>query len=343
MKKINNANTGKNSNQILFRFLTRGGVKFFMILLFFCLFQKTFAQTQNCQWGDFHFNTPLNQLPQNEILVFGANSTPDVRLIHNIEGEDEYYNCNGVQEATSLSLCIANRLINATFKVRVVLRIAPRNGNSPFNIGDFEIVNSNIPFHSSLINGGYVMESDEIKLDIQSLTRLLITFKYVGINNPNARNEQHTFVSEIQELIPFAQPILITNNSLFLQRNIAAKCPTVSGASVYIARILLPLCEQSTYDDLNNCIAQIPAGKVIQTSNNTTLYPNPASNEVIISLPSTIKIEVKVIDLNGRVVYQNNLQDSDVLTINTSAFANGIYFVQFSDAKLPQQKLIIQH
>lgn len=82
---------------------------------------------------------------------------------------------------------------------------------------------------------------------------------------------------------------------------------------------------------------------MIKTSHNTTLYPNPANNEVIISLPSSVKIEVKILDLNGRVVYQNTAQDSDVLTINTSDFANGIYFMQFSDAKIQQQKLIIQH
>ncbi len=132
-------------------------------------------------------------------------------------------------------------------------------------------------------------------------------------------------------------------NDLAQLRIIAAKCPTVSGASVYISRGLLPKCEQKIYDNLDNCRSVAPSAKIATTTSSATLYPNPANNEVQIAIPLMERIEVKIIDLNGRMVYQNTALNSEMLTINTSNFANGIYFVQFSDLKMQQQKLIIQH
>ncbi len=62
-----------------------------------------------------------------------------------------------------------------------------------------------------------------------------------------------------------------------------------------------------------------------------SLYPNPSSEtlNIIISNGYDTKIQVRIIDLIGKVVFENNnLRSNDINTIEVANFPSGIYTIQ---------------
>lgn len=78
------------------------------------------------------------------------------------------------------------------------------------------------------------------------------------------------------------------------------------------------------------------------------VFPNPTSNEFILTIynPVPDNISVSIINAVGTLVYhfqQNNVQDYITLPINTRSFARGVYFLSVSGSSGTQNlKLIIQ-
>jgi hypothetical protein len=69
--------------------------------------------------------------------------------------------------------------------------------------------------------------------------------------------------------------------------------------------------------------------------NGMNLYPNPATESVMIAYPAVEKetARVEMIDLNGRVVAseeRNVSADGGILTIETASVAQGLYRVVFT-------------
>jgi hypothetical protein len=63
----------------------------------------------------------------------------------------------------------------------------------------------------------------------------------------------------------------------------------------------------------------------IENTQEISIYPNPASTMLTVVAPEKIT-HLKVLDLLGNVVYEEDgLQN--ILTLNTSAYSKGIYFV----------------
>ena len=76
-------------------------------------------------------------------------------------------------------------------------------------------------------------------------------------------------------------------------------------------------------------------------SENTFLYPNPATDSVTITT-ATDQSMVKIIDVTGKLVYSTLINNQG--SIDTSAFANGVYFVQISNENQPlQTKKLVVH
>jgi Secretion system C-terminal sorting domain len=74
-------------------------------------------------------------------------------------------------------------------------------------------------------------------------------------------------------------------------------------------------------------------------------FPNPVQNELTIDVMSDAKnVEIEVIDVLGRSIYQkneSNTEGSKLLTINTLDWLSGIYFLKVSDGKkVFQQKIV---
>ena len=65
---------------------------------------------------------------------------------------------------------------------------------------------------------------------------------------------------------------------------------------------------------------------------NSTLYPNPASDIVTIDLAQYINLSiVKVYNLEGKIMFEQNLNGLNKMTIDVNSFSNGTYTVQFID------------
>ena len=78
------------------------------------------------------------------------------------------------------------------------------------------------------------------------------------------------------------------------------------------------------------------------------IYPNPAANlaNIAYNFKNGGNVTVNIVNMMGQVVYQSaNLENygSDELNVNTSDFANGVYFVTVKqdDGEVLTQKLVI--
>ncbi len=75
-----------------------------------------------------------------------------------------------------------------------------------------------------------------------------------------------------------------------------------------------------------------------------SLYPNPAPNQLTITLGSSTKnIEVTIADITGKIIYKTTSTDTQKLEVNTSEFAAGIYVVQIQTGDfIATKKLVIE-
>lgn len=77
---------------------------------------------------------------------------------------------------------------------------------------------------------------------------------------------------------------------------------------------------------------------------NINVFPNPASNALYINLSDNKSFDYKLYSVNGRLIYNDEINKSTVL--NTSSLANGLYFLQIRDVITNRQavkKIIISH
>ena len=119
----------------------------------------------------------------------------------------------------------------------------------------------------------------------------------------------------------------------------------------YITEFLLSeVCGENIY-----CICNTPADPIAchlyegttgidieQMEKLLLMYPNPAQNEVAISLEG-LKIEnITLIDINGRII-QNQLVNESYININVSSLNQGVYFVKVETEKeMLTKKLVVE-
>jgi hypothetical protein len=73
-----------------------------------------------------------------------------------------------------------------------------------------------------------------------------------------------------------------------------------------------------------------------------TVYPNPASDQVTIQIPSTVgaDAQVSVTDALGRVVMTSELNSRTTMNFNTSNWADGVYLLSVQSATYKESKMI---
>lgn len=84
--------------------------------------------------------------------------------------------------------------------------------------------------------------------------------------------------------------------------------------------------------------------ETIKTTINAKVFPNPASNQVTIeTLKMLENVLVQIMDMNGKLVLNEKLNEFSSYAINCSDWSNGMYLITLSDAKsdLYSSKLII--
>jgi len=76
-----------------------------------------------------------------------------------------------------------------------------------------------------------------------------------------------------------------------------------------------------------------------------TVYPNPANSDVTIYFNSKENTQLKIVDITGKVIYAENIAANGMVNhkINTSEFADGVYFVSMQTTTgITTKKLVIK-
>lgn len=97
---------------------------------------------------------------------------------------------------------------------------------------------------------------------------------------------------------------------------------------------------QTIFDNNYSCIS---VGKnEVSGSDNLTVFPNPAQNNLTVSFTGIFSIEL--IDITGKVIFKKTNCNSQQ-NINTAGYNNGIYFLNITskDQRKFYQKTIISH
>ena len=84
--------------------------------------------------------------------------------------------------------------------------------------------------------------------------------------------------------------------------------------------------------------------EVIKSTVNVSLFPNPTSELVTIQAASILEnVVIQIIDMNGKLLFTEKINELKNYTINCSNWANGVYVITLSDSHndLYSSKLII--
>ena len=92
---------------------------------------------------------------------------------------------------------------------------------------------------------------------------------------------------------------------------------------------------------LTSDVCNAPTSAAAISSNATSIYPNPAVNEVTINTGTDVSVSVSISDMNGTVVFAGKTTGAST-TISTSSLAAGNYVVVLSsDANIIQKTLTV--
>jgi len=101
------------------------------------------------------------------------------------------------------------------------------------------------------------------------------------------------------------------------------------------------------YTDGNGCTstasnAIVSTLSLEETSISFSIYPNPATDKLIIDAGTIVKATVKLLDLSGRVVLSIKMNQS-LQTIDLSTLSNGVYMIKVEYGDQSITKKIVKH
>jgi hypothetical protein len=154
----------------------------------------------------------------------------------------------------------------------------------------------------------------------------------------------------------FADPEYMASEQDLIDLNdIASICIHKGGNSVAYARSLLSALTHvvKEYDDDcmngNEYLRKDQSKQAIAVKNNVVnVYPNPNAGSFTLSylLKDNVNATVEIMDIAGRLIYQNKLtSQADNLNIQLSNANNGIYFLKITNGKelISVHKVIVNH
>lgn len=91
---------------------------------------------------------------------------------------------------------------------------------------------------------------------------------------------------------------------------------------------------------------KVKSGTVNIAENNAAfnwkIFPNPASDELIISLDTkSQESSITILDITGKLIFSTSEKVNDQLKVNTSNFPNGVYFVQVQNDQFTGIKKVL--
>jgi hypothetical protein len=137
--------------------------------------------------------------------------------------------------------------------------------------------------------------------------------------------------------------------------SIAQQCPLTGGTSVYQARVLLSIINDSITDYNDNCTGNSNRSMIIENNptpipivNNSAfkLYPNPNNGDMILeyNLTENEKGVISIYDLTGRILKQYTINSKNTLfNINENELNSGIYYysIHVNEKIVKTEKIVI--
>jgi hypothetical protein len=134
---------------------------------------------------------------------------------------------------------------------------------------------------------------------------------------------------------------------------ISSQCPYTGGTAVYVARALQASIRKDTfYNDTENCFTQGVNYRTVkpkidneevEQSVSIKLYPNPASDFVVIKSNENLQGNIDIINNLGQIVTTTTIQGQKEFIISTTTLSEGMYFVRLigEQGVYLKEKLII--
>lgn len=153
--------------------------------------------------------------------------------------------------------------------------------------------------------------------------------------------------------IKYKDGLDIAEDSLDLM-TIALKCPFYEGVAIYQARALYNLIFDEKVEFIDICSTEgeqkslVISGETENISNRIKIYPNPAKDQVFISLNDSeiTSVQISIMDVNGKVYYsKSELPVNEGIGSFQLDIADGLYFVKIINPitnEIFQQKLVLQ-
>ena len=153
--------------------------------------------------------------------------------------------------------------------------------------------------------------------------------------------------------IKYKDGLDIAEDSLDLM-TIALKCPFYEGVAIYQARALYNLIFDEKFEFIDICSTEgeqkslVISGETENISNRIKIYPNPAKDQVFISLNDSeiTSVQISIMDVNGKVYYsKSELPVNEGIGSFQLDIADGLYFVKIINPitnEIFQQKLVLQ-
>lgn len=164
---------------------------------------------------------------------------------------------------------------------------------------------------------------------LQYDTTINVTTYLQGLSNYNSVDSTIRFTSST-----FSP---CTNDTTLALVKFILLAPSFTNGSIYTLKGYLngTLCS-------TKYIPPSPLGVEENVMKHFTVYPNPAQDAVSINFENAKHLEV--LNLFGQTVYSENIEGISSSNMNTSEFANGVYFVKLYTSKgNGMQKLIVSH
>jgi hypothetical protein len=112
-----------------------------------------------------------------------------------------------------------------------------------------------------------------------------------------------------------------------------------------VIKVLNKQVEPVNIQVVNSCIqSQNSSITEISEAVNVQVYPNPAKDIVTISVPKmNITLDVCILDAFGKLVYQEQVIDSNEIKVKTANFSSGIYTIQLKSAAYSVNKRFVKN
>jgi ligand-binding sensor domain-containing protein len=144
-------------------------------------------------------------------------------------------------------------------------------------------------------------------------------------------------------------PVLTSNastgNQWFFNGNSisGASNPTlmITQPGVYTVRVTIEGC----VSELSDGLAVVITGDIASSNEQITAYPNPSQDRLYILLNGFIKndeVHVKLVDPNGKVLYQKDSRGGELLETSLAGFAAGVYLINADQGRVNQQVKIVK-